>query len=167
MLDEDEEISPDDALDVVEPLFADMLEVFHASGLPLVVTLHCAPWVHDSPRHFAACRRDGKAVVVAPRIVTLDADMVRAILAHELGHAADFTWPARFMLRGDRLALDRPMSELAYQQALRRWKERTPHEVELTADAIAERVTGHEIGYCGPCLLQCFDKGRARPAWLR
>lgn len=156
----------DEALEVVRPVFDEMLEVFSDAGLSLRVDLYCAPWVHkDSPRHFAACRHDGRVVVVAPQIVDLDMDMVRAILAHELGHAADFTWPGRYALDA-RGRLTQTIGE-SVPRVLERWEARDTDEIERTADAIAEVATGRRIGYVGPCLLQAFDRGAARPQGLR
>jgi len=54
-----------------------------------------------------------------------------------------------------------------WERWLRAWQTRDDDVVELTADAIAHHVVGARIGYVGPCLLQCFDRGEARPVGLR
>ena len=46
---------------------------------------------------------------------------------------------------------------------MRQWQARTHHEIELTADLIAEQVLGHRIGYSGPCMLQSFNRGVPPP----
>lgn len=66
--------------------------------------------------------------------------------------------------REDKAGLQASQTASARLQA---WMNRDPDTVEFTADAIAEHVTGRKIGYCGPCLLQCFDRGRRRPRGLR
>lgn len=133
--------------------------------------------VRTSDRHFAACREDGRLIVLAPQAVDLDLDTLVAILAHEFGHAADFAYPGDWMLlhpgeeeqhviwvRG----LDDPRAN-RWRSSL--WRERGRDEIEMTADAIAEAVTGQRIMYCGGCTLQCFHgpevKHTRRPEGLR
>lgn len=149
--------------------------MFSAAGFRKVerARLYCAPWVHDdSPRHFAACREDGRVIIAAPELVELPPGTVGAILAHELGHVCDFAEPGRFALgKGGRAEERSPAwfgGEREWARWVRHWKkERDEDTVELTADAIAELATGRRIGYLGPCSLQCFDRGLARPIGLR
>jgi hypothetical protein len=136
------------------------------------------PAVHDKSRHYAACREDGKLIVVAPQAVDeLDLDTLVAMLAHEFGHAADFAYPGDWMLLhpGEEnqcaiwiQGLDDTRAE-RWRSSL--WQGRGRDEIERTADAIAEAVTGRRIMYCGGCNLQCFTgpevKHRRRPAGLR
>lgn len=128
--------------------------------------------VRDSPRHFAGCRDDGSVILVAPQLAELPEDTVLAILCHEAGHAADFSYPAAWEL----VSRDEParwMGEIKpgkldrqSRKRLRAWHDRTQDQVEWTADAICHAVLGKRIGYCGPCYLQCFD-GPPRPDGLR
>jgi hypothetical protein len=124
--------------------------------------------MHDTPRHFAACRDDGRALVVAPELADLPYPTVIGIFAHELGHATDFLYPAEFWVdqrrRCVRLADNEDLDRVTLR---RRWEGRGDDEVEFTADAVAEYVTGAPIGYLGPCQLQAFAVGAARPEGLR
>lgn len=127
--------------------------------------------VRTSERHYAATRTDGQQVVVAPAIATLPLDVMVAILVHEMGHAADFAYPGRWVLldRGKpAIWLDDQEDAFAVRKWRKLWHERSDPVVEHTADAIAYTVTGARVGYCdvGGCLLQCFG-GIDRPDWLR
>lgn len=148
----------------------------------------------NSDRHFAATLDTGMSMVFAPQIVDLPVETLVAILVHEFGHAADFaypacwTWPksspgvatwvgaydehraaawrfvfgkakARSRSGGDDRA---PSENWAFA-----WNRRNRDQIEWAADAIASAVTGQAIGYCGPCMLQCFNGGMPRPAALR
>ena len=148
----------------------------------------------SSERHFAATLDTGMSMIFAPQIVDLPVETLVAILAHEFGHAADFaypacwTWPknapgaamwvgesdharaaawrftfgkagAKSRSGGDDKA---PSENWAFA-----WHRRNRDQIEWAADAIATAVTGQAIGYCGPCMLQCFHGGMARPAGLR
>lgn len=145
-------------------------------------------------RHFAMTSETGLVVVLAPQIVYLDLGPMVAVLAHELGHAADFlypgcfTWPrhgaegvvwvgdtstakaAAWRWRfGKRTARSRTPTDDGPPAAnwTRAWQEREPDQIEWAADGIAELVTGRRPRYCGPCLVQCYDGGIERPAGLR
>ena len=166
------DLGADEALLIIEPYYQAVRELFVVSGLKKVrrTRLYCAPWVHDSPRHFGACRDDGTAIVVAPEMAELDERIVLAILAHELGHATDFLYPGRFVLGHERKAQERDREKFTngqWTRWIKSWEQRDADTVELVADAIAELATGHQIGYVGPCRLQCFDAGKARPQGLR
>lgn len=164
-------LTTDEALSVVEPYFEEMRRLYLDAGLRRVAEtkLYCAPWMHDTPRHFAGCRDDGKVIVFAPELADQDEAVVAGILAHELGHAADFLYPGEFALRGREVV--RRAREAAgdeqWQRWVRGWQGRDDDAVELTADGIAEWVTGARIGYSGPCHLQVFNRGVARPMGLR
>lgn len=130
--------------------------------------------VHDTPRHYAACRDDGLLIQVAPQMVDLEAEHVVAILSHECGHALDFLYPARFKVTQPGHPAREASGGRGSERDLRRWRERELHEVELAADCIAHLVTGRKILYSGECptsdhchLLQSFSEGVVRPAWLR
>lgn len=176
------DLSCDEALAVLDPFFEVVREVFVAyeradggSSRLQHVRVECAPWVHDTPRHFAGATEDGRRIFVTPELVELPENTVVAILAHEFGHAMDFCYPARYVWSPDGLIVQNaaPVSSAgkrhaqAIGAAMRQWRDRDADTVERTADAIAERVTGRSIGYTGPCRLQSLDAGTARPAGLR
>jgi hypothetical protein len=163
----------EEALLIIEPFFLEMQSIYtREAGLKRCAKteLYCAPWIHDSPRHFAACRDDGRVIVVAPEMAELPVEAVVAILGHEFGHAADYLYPAEFALDGDRRAVRRERGQVDDTQWARwakAWEHRDDDLVEVTADAVAELATGSRIGYLGPCQLQAFDRGAARPQGLR
>lgn len=148
----------------------------------------------SSERHFAATLDTGMSMIYAPEIVELPIETLVAILAHEFGHAADFAYPGCFTWpkAGPGTALWVGESDYARAAAWRftfgkagarsrasgddkapaenwafAWNRRSRDQIEWAADAIAGLVTGHSVGYCGPCMLQCFHGGVARPAGLR
>jgi hypothetical protein len=145
--------------DAVRDVFAD--EVPRVGSTKLVVTNE----VRDSERHYAGCREDGSQILVAPEAANLSGEQLVAILAHELGHAADFLYPACWRFRG-RAPAEFKEPKRKKLAALRSWHARSDDEVELMADAIAWAITGQKITYCGPCLVQCFS-GIERPRGLR
>lgn len=166
-------VTPDEALLILEPYFTVMKELFIEAGLTEVskVKLYVAPVMHDSPRHFAGARADGAVILLAPEMIELPENTVAAIVAHEFGHATDFLYPGEFVLGEDRKALRRQRNGLENDDRwitwLKDWEKRDDDVVEFVADGIAERVTGRRIGYVGPCKLQAFDRGKARPQGLR
>jgi hypothetical protein len=126
-------------------------------------------WVRDKDRHYAACRSDAKVIVAAPQVVDdLDVETLVAILAHEFGHAADFAYPGDWMLLhpGQEKQTAAWLAGLSDARAERwkgtLWAKRGKDEIERTADAIAEVVTGRPIMYCGGCTLQCFGGPEVR-----
>ncbi len=126
------------------------------------------PTIHDTERHYAGCRDDGLEIRVAPEGADLQTNMLVAILAHEFGHAADFAYPGRWIFRGRKQPAqwcDEEEGRFA-TKARKLWRQRSDDQVEWSADAIAYAVTGRRIGYCGRCVIQCFD-GVPRPAGLR
>ena len=166
------ELSPDAAHAVLEPFYLALCEQFVDAGLKRCqrVKFYCAPGQHDTPRHFGATSEDGREIVVAPELAELPVETVSALIAHELGHAVDFLYPGEWVLGREREAIRRkraPGDDEQWERWMRAWKERDADVIEFTADAIAEWATGRRIGYLGPCLLQAFDKGQARPAGLR
>lgn len=178
------DLTCDEALAVLDPFFIAVREVFVAyemrwSGSSRMrrVRIECAPWVHDTPRHFAGATEDGRCVLVTPELAELPEPTVAAILAHEFGHAMDFAYPGVFKWTPDGIVRPRPAAVLKntedkrlVQAAVanaRQWRDRDTDTVERTADAVAEHVTGRAIGYTGPCLLQTLDAGMPRPAGLR
>lgn len=150
---------------ILEPYFEELQERFVAAGLGRVeeTCLRCASSLHDTPRHFAGCLEDGTVIYAAPQMVELSEETVMGILAHELGHAADFLYPGEFVLRGDRVVRMKPDT-----QRMKGWRKRDEDTVELVADLIAEVVLGTAIGYRGPCHLQSLGAGGIRrPLGLR
>lgn len=168
----------DEAYAVLEPYYVAVQETFESRGANAVrkTALEVAPWVHDGPRHFAACATTGLRIVAAPELADLPEETVLAIFSHEFGHAVDYLMPAMFfvddegkLLPAEKLPDD---GDKRVQQArvarMQRWEARSEDDIERTADAIAERFTGRVIGYSGPCLLQSFERGvRPRPVGLR
>lgn len=150
---------------ILEPYFDELQAKFIRAGLELVgeTRLRCKLGLHDTPRHFAGCLHDGTMIYAAPELVEMPVDTVLGILAHELGHAADFLYPGEFLLRGDHVVRIEPD-----KQRIRGWKKRDDDTVEITADLIAEKVLGTSIGYRGPCHLQALGvAGQPRPLGLR
>ncbi len=165
-------LTPDEAYLVLEPYYVALQEIYVGFGLDRCkrTQLYCAPWIHDSARHFAACRDDGLAILVAPELGELPEETVIGILGHELGHATDFLYPGEFVLGAERLVgrRDREAGKpKQWARWVKSWEGRDDDVVEFTADGIAEYVTGARIGYLGPCKLQCFNRGEARPQGLR
>lgn len=166
-------VTPAEALLILEPYFLVMQEVFVGAGFDAAkrVQLYVAPSMHDSVRHFAGTRDDGTVIMLAPEMVELPENTVAAIIAHEFGHATDFLYPGEFALGPERVAMRRNRSEFDgdehWVKWVKEWQKRDDDVVEFVADAIAEQVTGRRIGYVGPCKLQAFDRGKARPMGLR
>ncbi len=131
------------------------------------VDLLVEDWVRDSERHYAAVREDGHCIFLAPQAVSLDLEMLTAVLCHEFGHAADFCYPARWWpSRSEPAEWLSDASSRKAKQWRKAWPTRGKDQVENAADSIAHAVTGKRIGYCGPCVIQCFS-GRQRPKGLR
>ena len=181
-------VTDEEAFAILEPYFVTAKEVFVDGltklGLPTAkvekVKFDIDGRMHDKPRHFAACETSGRIIYAAAEMVELTDGIVAAIFLHEFGHATDFLLPARFRLREDRLEIlpayknesDAPSgSEVrALQLAsnwIRQWERRSDDDVEITADKIAEKISGRSIGYRGPCMLQHLDQGDPRPRGLR
>lgn len=157
------------SFDAVRDVFNEAHASLHGAKDLDEVRLLINPERHDTERHFAACATSGKRIEIAPEAADLPLETLTAIIAHELGHASDFLHPGRWEF----VARDKPArwvsedSSPEKKKALqRRWLKRNDDEVEWWADAIAYAITGRRVGYCGPCLLQCFD-GALRPRGLR
>lgn len=125
-------------------------------------------------RHFAACRDDGLLMLFAPEFIELPTETLVAILAHEFGHAADHAYPAHWYMpgAGPARAIWIGQEDTKRHRAWQRvWRDRNSSDrrdqIEWAADGIAEAITGKSIGYCGDCMLQCFDAGAERPEGLR
>lgn len=159
-----------EAFAILEPYAEEARQLFLDSGLSLIrSTRFEVADVHDSPRHFAACREDGGLILVDPLMVELPEPTVVAILAHEFGHAADFLYPGQFLLSETGLTVRDPSaaSDRNRVRWVKAWEGRDDYVVEATADAIASHVFGSPIGYAGPCSLQTFRGGVPRPKTLR
>lgn len=163
-------LSSDEAYFVLEPFFKETRALFVEEGLVRCrqATLEIDSSIRDSPRHFAACSEDGKSIVLAPELADRSVDEVAAIVAHELGHAADFLYPGRFFVADDELVQrwdgawerrHRIEDERAAYNRRIQWERRSADHVERAADLIAEQVTGRVIRYAGPCLLQTYGPG--------
>lgn len=127
------------------------------------------PKAHDTERHFAATLSTGLQQLYAPEAADLPIEPLTAIICHEWGHSDDFLHPGKWLvLERNKPAVVVPddLPEKKKKKLWRQWLERSDDEIEWWADAIAHAVTGKRIGYCGPCLIQCFD-GRPRPKGLR
>lgn len=175
-----EVLEPEVAASIVRPHFDAVRDLFceyvpEGWGEPMSrladVSFVVDQKMHDSPRHFAACRDDGKQLIFAPQFVELPVQTLVAILAHEFGHAADFAYPAHWRLMpaepGVATWIGDPAKSKWGRAWQKTWMDRGKDHIEWTADGIAMAVTGRSIGYCGPCMLQHFDKGITRPKGLR
>lgn len=65
-------------------------------------------------RHLAGCSEDGLHVIFAPELALMPEASIRAIVHHEFGHAADFTYPARWVMTRDGMRL-LPVEDAAYR----------------------------------------------------
>jgi len=112
------DLTTDEAFVILEPYFLAAQELFLDAGLRKTerTRFYVAPWVHDSPRHFAATRDDGLAVMMAPEAAELPEGTVAAFFAHELGHATDFLYPGEWVLGEDRIAVRRERAEWTDEQ---------------------------------------------------
>jgi hypothetical protein len=141
-----------DALSVVRGQFLATRRHFVESGYKRckAVRFELDPDMHDSPRHFAACRHDGKLILCAPELADQEDHTIVAIMYHEFGHATDFLY------------------RMTPKSVLDSDDEDDKDEVERMADRIAEDVSGLRIRYHGPLKLQSFEHGRlGRPKGLR
>lgn len=160
---------------IIEPHFDAVRDVYaeyeSVPGHPLTAvrrtTLLVDPAVRTSERHFAACRDDGLLIVIAPQAADLDVEVLIALICHEFGHATDFLYPAKWAGRRHQQAVWVPNGVRKQQRIRELWATRTDDQVEWDADSIAYAVTGKEVVYCGPCLIQCFSNGIQRPEGLR
>lgn len=131
--------------------------------------------VRDTERHYAGCSLDGRSIVCAPEMADLEYHVVVGILFHEFGHSVDYLYPGEFILGpepaiGARTARRRRREDVSDTQWIRwqkQWDQRDDDVIEFTADAIASGVAGAPILYGGPCILQNFRTGEARPYGLR
>jgi hypothetical protein len=161
---------------IIAPSFDAVRDVYLAAhdrlgddGGIALVEFRINPARHDTERHFAACTTTGKRIEIAPEGADLPLDTLAAILCHEFGHASDFLHPGRWEF----VSREKPARWISDDASAdkkkavqRRWLNRTDDEIEFWADAIAYAVTGKRVGYCGPCLIQCFE-GQLRPRGLR
>ena len=130
---------------------------------------------HDQERHFAAASTDGNLILLAPQLIELPTETASGIIAHEFGHAADFSYPAQWVkTAGGKMKLadisrQGSRADDAFpKEWLRDWRARDDDAIERSADAIAESVLGRRIGYSGSCMLQTIGRGvRPRPEGLR
>jgi hypothetical protein len=169
------DLSLDEAFVIIEPYFEAVRERYVGSGLERCskVRFFCAPHLHDTPRHFAACRDDGLVIYAAPELAAPEImeNTILAVMAHELGHATDFLYPGEFAFGGDDAPAIRrdpeSMKRKHWVSWQRSWEVRDDDLVERTADAISHYALGFRYGYAGPCNLQSFASSRARPYGLR
>lgn len=165
------ELTDEQALAVLEPMWAAVCVVFSSKGFrePSECRFEIRSEAHDSCRHFAATRTDGKLMIVAPELADMPIDTATAILAHEAGHIVDFRNPGRFWFRHGKLCEMNPLPSSGRKKVISAWDDRGDDEIEYVGDAIAEMVTGRRIGYVGPpgCLVQTWDRGKKRPTGLR
>lgn len=136
------------------------------------VKLEVTERARDAERHYARCREDGLLVQLAPEMAEdLELEEVVAVISHEMGHAADFAYPGNWVLMEPRSERRRAVwigdrDDRKARRWRQVWLDRDTDEVEWAADSIAKAVTGLSIGYCGPCMVQCFG-GKPRPEGLR
>lgn len=163
------------AASIVAPCFDAVRDVFASHeverGFELselrATRLLIDPAAGDNERHFARCRTDGRQIELAPQSADLPIATLTAILAHEFGHAADHRYPACFRLvERYGAAQGKPPPPRRAARKVAEWEGRSEDQIEWVADAIAYLVTGRRVGYCGPCMVQCFA-GAPRPRGLR
>lgn len=180
---------------IINPFWKQVVYRFEDADFPQVkktTRVVFSEGVHDSCRHYAAARTDGKVLMLAPEVVNLPDEAIWALLAHEAGHFVDFASPGRFFYReptrvrmrsGAEVEMLGELSERLPPSALfrfthlphklgkhmREWKDRDKDEVELVADGIASVAMGVPIRYTGPddCLVETFGPGVERPLGLR
>jgi len=163
---------------LLEPYLIEVAARFYEAGLTRLegIRVKVSASEGGEGRNFAACRTDGRLIILSPDILWLVPATITGILAHELGHAADFLYPGLFVRgrNGRMILLDDSKKGVPTGEApvpatwLEDWKRRDDDEVERQADRIAEEVLGERIGYHGPCLLQTVDEGISpRPRGLK
>lgn len=174
----DSKISDEEAYAILEPYFVVARKICteYCQGLGLGdgvknTKFECRRDIHDSERHFAATTLDGRKVLAAPELADLSEDTVAAIFAHEFGHVLDHLYPTCFVCVEEELVFvgkvpDGEHSDQTRIARMKQWEGRDDHTVEVTADLIAEQVTGSRIGYEGPCMLQGLNRGVKRPKHL-
>ncbi len=126
------------------------------------------PAIADSERHYAACRDNGLEIIMSPDAADLPSENLVAIIAHEFGHAADFAYPGCWLfVSQDDPAVWVGRDGKGSSKSRNLWNARSLDQIEWTADSIVLAITGHSVGYCGRCLVQCFEGGKKRPKGLR
>lgn len=176
--------------DAVRDEFVSFVPEDGHGGLTKLAKVRCKvdAGMHDTERHYAAMRDDGLLMVLAPEIVELPWETIVAIVSHEFGHAADFAYPGQWLTFGGGPEKATWLGEReAGDKAARKWRllweermrlagggamnpaaEHARDQIEWAADGIVEAVTGHRLGYCGRCMIQCFnEESKLRPAGLR
>jgi hypothetical protein len=172
------DIDEEAAQALLEPYIVEVAARFYEAGLTRLegIKIRVSASEGGEGRNFAACRTDGRLIVLSPDMVHLVPATLTAILAHELGHAADFLYPGLFVpgRDGRMILLDDSKKGVPTGEApvpktwLSDWRARDIDAQERQADRIAETVLGVRIGYSGPCLLQTIDDGISpRPHGLR
>ena len=170
-------LSNEEAHAVLEPYFFVARRLFteYCEGVGLgdavrKTKFECREDIHDTDRHFAATTLDGRKVLAAPELADLSEDIVAAIFAHEFGHVLDHLYPTCFVCAEEELVFVGLVPEEGDARAdqtrlarMRQWEAREDHVIEVTADLIAEQVTGSRIGYSGACMLQGLNRGVVRP----
>jgi hypothetical protein len=177
----EEMLDPIRAWAVLRPFWEETVQAFAHKGFPEPASTRVEierKW-HDTCRHHAATRSDGRLVGYAPQTADLDPSSISAIMAHEAGHIVDLTNPGVYWFRpAERVPLRqgaRVVSvfdvEPTFKDATLFRFERMPHqqskhmrdwervhssreeadmdEVEHIADALAEFVLGKRLGYVG------------------
>jgi len=168
------------ALEVIAPALERVADAYGRFGLP---RLREGLEIHMSEdqalfqgRTYAACRTDGRLLLLSPDLAALPWAVLTGILGHELGHAVDYLYPGQWAQDRDGRARMLDVSKRGVptgeaplpKRWLDDWNARTDDQIERMADAICECVMGVTIGYAGPCLLQTVGQGiRPRPAGLR
>lgn len=114
-------------------------------------------------RNFGATTEDGREIMLAPKLAAQRQDIIQGVVAHELGHAADFLYPALWY-RDNHGEWYRAWK----RTELDIWQRRTHDQVEHAADGIGESMFGCKIYYRGACRVQSTAAGvRPRPRGLR
>lgn len=154
-----EPIGPDEAEDVLLPIFLEMRKIAASRGFSKVATvpLRLSYDAGRTGRDLGYFHRVVCEVCLSPRLALFPAHVQEGVVAHELGHAIAELYPAWQLLDGD--AVYRPGE---YRPP------RDHEDIELLADMVAERVIGLRIHYHGRLHIQSTLSGvRPRPRGLR
>lgn len=116
-------ISEREAARLLEPIIEEARARYAAIGADKLRRTRVEVSEHEGSdgRHFGACSEDGELILLSPDLALLPLPTSRGIIFHEFGHAADFSYPARWVqtAQGVRL-IPPPENPYMWQQGRRR-----------------------------------------------